>query len=167
MALNPYEDFLAGRDPRVVLAETTAQLDAIVRQIGSVRMNESPAPGKWSPREILCHLADTELAHAFRLRQTLAEHHHVVQPFDQELWAKTYDGVPSEAALAAFSALRAWNLVLLNGVPAEAYSKPVSHPERGTMTFGILVETMAGHDTNHLRQLEKIAQQAGRAAGTN
>lgn len=167
MALNPYEDFLAGRDPQVVIAETTAQLAAVVRQIGAARLNESPAPGKWSPREILCHLADTELAFAFRLRQTLAEHHHVVQPFDQELWAKTYASIPADAALAAFSAVRAWNLMLLSTVPPEAYSKQLSHPERGTMTFATLVETMAGHDANHLLQLGKIAQQAGRAAGTN
>lgn len=167
MALNPYENFLAGRDPQVVIAETGARLATVVRQIGAARLNDSPAPGKWAPREILCHLADTELAFAFRLRQTLAEHHHVVQPFDQELWAKTYASIPAEAALAAFSAVRAWNLVLLSAVPPDAYSKPVSHPERGTMTFGTLVETMAGHDTNHLRQLEAIAQQTSRAAGAN
>jgi hypothetical protein len=100
------------------------------------------------------------LAFAFRLRQTLAEPHHVIQPFDQDQWAKPYAAIPAEAALAAFTAVRAWNLVLLGTVPAEAYSKPVSHPERGAMTFGTLVETMAGHDLNHLRQLEALARQA-------
>ena len=167
MALNPYEDFLAGRDPQVVIAETAAKLTTVAQQIGPSRIDQSRAPGKWSPREILCHLADTELAFAFRLRQTLAEHHHVIQPFDQDLWAKPYGSIPAEAALAAFAAIRAWNLALLGATPAESFSKPVSHPERGTMTFGLIVETMAGHDTNHLRQLEAIAQQASRTAGTN
>ena len=83
-----------------------------------------------------------------------------MQPFDQDQWAKRYEAIPAEAALAAFTAVRAWNLVLLGTVPAEDHSKPVSHPERGAMTFGTLVETMAGHDTNHLRQLEAFAQQA-------
>ncbi len=160
MVLNPYEDFLAGRDPHVVIAETSAKLATVVHQIGTDSLNTSPAPGKWAPREILCHLADTELAFAFRLRQTLAEHHHVVQPFDQELWAKPYANIPAEAALAAFTAVRAWNLVLLSTLPAEAYAKQVSHPERGTMTFETLIETMAGHDANHLRQLDAIAQRA-------
>ena len=157
MTLNPYADFIVGRDPQLVIAETAAKLAAVAQRIGPAGLNKSPAPGKWSPREILCHLADTELAFAFRLRQTLAEPHHVVQPFDQDLWAKPYASIPAEAALAAFAAVRMWNLVLLATVPAEAYAKPVSHPERGAMTFGTLVETMAGHDNNHLRQLEAMA----------
>ena len=160
MTLNPYARFVEGRDPRAVIAETAAKLAAVAEQLGPANLNTSPAPGKWSPREVLCHLADTELAFAFRLRQTLAEPHHVVQPFDQDQWAKPYAAIPAEAALAAFTAVRAWNLVLLGTVPAEAYSKPVSHPERGAMTFGTLVETMAGHDLNHLRQLEALARQA-------
>jgi hypothetical protein len=158
--MNPYARFVDGRDPRAVIAETAAKLAAVAEQVGPANLNTSPAPGKWSPREVLCHLADTELAFAFRLRQTLAEPHHVVQPFDQDQWAKPYAAIPAEAALAAFAAVRAWNLVLLGTVPAEAYSKPVSHPERGAMTFGTLVETMAGHDLNHLRQLEALAAQA-------
>ena len=160
MTLNPYARFVDGRDPRAVIAETAAKLAAVAEQLGPANLNTSPAPGKWSPREVLCHLADTELAFAFRLRQTLAEPHHVIQPFDQDQWAKPYAAIPAEAALAAFTAVRAWNLVLLGTVPAEAYSKPVSHPERGAMTFGTLVETMAGHDLNHLRQLEALARQA-------
>jgi uncharacterized damage-inducible protein DinB len=160
MTLNPYARFVEGRDPRAVIAETAAKLAAVAEQLGPANLNTSPAPGKWSPREVLCHLADTELAFAFRLRQTLAEPHHVIQPFDQDQWAKPYAAIPAEAALAAFTAVRAWNLVLLGTVPAEAYSKPVSHPERGAMTFGTLVETMAGHDLNHLRQLEALARQA-------
>lgn len=161
MALNPYARFVDGHDPQAVIAETAAKLTAVAQRIGPANLNASPAPGKWSPREVLCHLADTELAFAFRLRQTLAEPHHVVQPFDQDQWAKPYAAIPAEAALAAFTAVRAWNLVLLGTVPAEAYSKPVSHPERGAMTFGTLVEIMAGHDVNHLRQLEAIAGYAG------
>jgi len=46
---------------------------------------------------------------------------------------------------------------LLKNVPPATFSKPVTHPERGTMTFKVLLETMAGHDLNHLRQLEAIA----------
>jgi len=157
MSSNPYAGFVGGRDPRAVIAETAGKLVAIAQKIGPAGLEKSPAPGKWAPREVLCHLADTELAFGFRLRQTLAEPHHIVQPFDQDAWAKPYAAIPAQAALAAFAAVRAWNLALLATVPPEAYSKPVSHPERGAMTFATLVETMAGHDTNHLRQLEAIA----------
>ena len=115
-----------------------------------------PAPGKWNAREILCHLADCEIAFAFRLRQTLAEDHHVIQPFDQERWAGMYGGLGARSALNTFSALREWNLALIGSTPAEGMSKPVNHPERGEMTFRVIVETMAGHDVNHLGQLDRI-----------
>jgi hypothetical protein len=46
---------------------------------------------------------------------------------------------------------------LIASLPPEAFAKPVSHPERGTMTFQAIVETMGGHDLNHLGQIERIA----------
>ena len=92
-------------------------------------------------------------------RQALAQDHHVIQPFDQELWAANYAGYDPQAAMMTFSCVRQWNLMLLRSVPAEAMAKPVLHPERGEMTFRELIETMAGHDLNHLAQLEAIAVQ--------
>lgn len=155
--MNPYASFLSSPDPRAVIAATPARLRELLDSIGDARAGQSPAPGKWSVREILCHLADCEIVFAFRLRQTLAEPHHVVQPFDQDIWAKNYAAYDAESALAVFTAVRNFNRKLIASLPPEAFSKPVSHPERGTMTFQTLVETMGGHDLNHLGQIEKIA----------
>jgi hypothetical protein len=63
----------------------------------------------------------------------------------------------AQAAGQAFLALRNWNLAFLATVPESEHGKVVTHPERGTMTFRGLLETMAGHDLNHLAQLEMIA----------
>jgi hypothetical protein len=86
-----------------------------------------------------------------------------MQPFDQDRWAANYAAYDAGAALAVFSAVRAWNLALLRSLPAEAFARKVSHPERGEMTFQTIVETMGGHDLNHLKQLERIAWSAGRS----
>jgi len=94
---------------------------------------------------------------AFRLRQTLAEPHHVIQPFDQDLWARNYAAYDAPSALAVFSAVRDFNIRLIFSLPPEAFATPVTHPERGTMTFQNIVETMGGHDLNHIAQIEKIA----------
>lgn len=145
------------------MAATAPRLEALVETIGSRRVQEPPAPGKWSAREILCHLADCELTFAFRLRQTLADDHHVIQPFDQDKWAANYPTYHAADALAVFSSLRRWNLGLIRSLSGEAWSKPVTHPERGSMTFRTIVETMAGHDTNHLRQIEAIAAKSAEA----
>ncbi|MFZ0747517.1 MAG: DinB family protein [Terracidiphilus sp.] len=154
--LNPYAKFLDGTPLEVVLASTPAALTEIINTIGPEKTTAPPAPGKWSPAEIACHLADCELAFGFRIRQTLAEENHVIQPFDQEKWAAAYSRIPVAQALAAFAALRNWNLLLINNALPEAATKLVTHPERGAMTFQHIVETMAGHDLNHLAQLKKL-----------
>lgn len=157
---NPYASFLGNRDAKTVIAETAAKLKNLTTQLGPQKLDRSPAPGKWSPREILCHLADCEIVFAMRLRQTMAQPHHVIQPFDQDDWARPYSAFTADAALAVFSAVRQWNVTLIQNASPETLAKPVSHPERGSMTFQTIVETMGGHDTNHLQQLEKIALEA-------
>jgi len=153
---NPYDKFLDGRALDTILAATPGEIGRLMLTIGAERENSAPAPGKWSPAEIVAHLADCELVFGLRLRQTLAEDSPVIQPFDQEKWSRTYTGVPAKQALEVFTALRGWNLRLIGLALPEAAKRPVTHPERGAMTFLTIVETMAGHDLNHLGQLKKI-----------
>jgi hypothetical protein len=155
--MNPYASYLGDQDPMHVLPETPARLQQIAAVLKE-RINALPAPGKWSPREIIIHLADCELTFAFRYRQALAEDNHVIQPFDQDRWAKSYDAFDAAQALSTFAALREWNLTLLRSLTPEQLAKRVSHPERGTMVLRTIVETAAGHDLNHLRQLEAAAK---------
>ena len=155
--LNPYAKYLGEQEPLAVIAATPAKLKALAEKIGQDKIAAAPAPDKWSAREILCHLADCEIAFGFRLRQTLAEDNHTIQPFDQEKWAAPYANLSADEALAAFAAVRRWNHLLIDGALEEFAEKAVTHPERGAMTFATIVETMAGHDLNHLAQLERIA----------
>jgi hypothetical protein len=157
--MNPYARHLGSRDPLKVVATTARHLEQLSVALGPSRIEESAAPGKWSPHQILCHLADCELVFSTRIRQTLAQDHHVIQPFDQEIWAANYAAYDPQAAMMTFSCVRQWNLMLLRSISPEAMSKPVLHPERGEMTFRELIETIAGHDLNHLVQLEAIAVQ--------
>lgn len=156
--LNPYEKCLDGRPLEAILVSTSSEIASLLEKIGAAKSAQSPAPGKWSPAEIICHLADCELVFGFRLRQTLAEDNHVIQPFDQDKWAVGYAGIADTEALAAFSAIRNWNLALIRRALPAAADRVVTHPERGAMTFQIIVETMAGHDLNHLGQLQRIVQ---------
>lgn len=155
--LNPYASHLGSKDPLEVIAATPGELASFVRKLGPEGAEKKPAPGKWNAREIVCHLADCEIVFAYRLRQTLAEENHLIQPFDQDKWASVYGAYDAAAALAVFSSLRRWNIAFINAVPASAFSKRVTHPERGQMTFKTVVETMGGHDLNHIKQLEAIA----------
>ena len=155
--LNPYANYLDGRPLEAILVSTPSEIASLLNAMGAENATKSPAPGKWSPAEIVCHLADCEIAFGFRLRQTLAEDNHVIQPFDQDKWAATYSGLDAAQALAAFAAMRNWNLALVKKALPGSAGRVVTHPERGAMTFHTIVETMAGHDLNHLGQLRRLA----------
>ena len=162
-AINPYAAQLGNANARETIRATPHNLIHLSDSLGAGGFERSYAPGKWSARMILCHLADCEIAFGFRIRQTLAEDHHTVQPFDQDAWAQPY-GNPSfhpQTALQVFCDLRGWNLVLIDSLGPDAFQRRVRHPERGDMTLETIVETMAGHDLNHLRHLEKIAAVSG------
>jgi len=161
--MNPYASYLGDKNPGEVIAQTPATLKTIVASISDEQASRKPAPDKWSIREILCHLADCEVVFAFRIRQTLAEPHHVVQPFDQDLWAQPYSAYTTQAALAVFTAVREWNIGLIRSLSPEAFDKPMTHPERGTMTLQTVIDTMGGHDLNHLQQVEGIAARSASA----
>jgi hypothetical protein len=155
--MNPYASFLGSRNAVETVAQTPERIAVLAATIGNLRANDAPAPGKWSAREIVAHLADCEAVFAFRLRQTLAEENPTIQAFDQEKWAAVYEAYDLASALEAFSALRRWNVALIRSLEPGAFRRKMTHPERGTMTFQTLVETMGGHDLNHIGQLERIA----------
>jgi uncharacterized damage-inducible protein DinB len=164
MELNPYAKYLDGQDPIPVLFATAERLRTLTGSLTAEQINHQPAPGKWSVREIVAHMADCELVFSFRLRQTLApapdEPHAVIQPFDQDAWARRYAAYDLASALNLLQAARNWNLHLLTTVTEEDRHRLTTHPERGTMTFWTIVETMAGHDINHFEQLERLGGNA-------
>jgi len=84
----PYVDRLGGRDAAKVIAETPVRLGLILDGLSTAEIEARPAPGKWSVREIVAHLADCEIAWGWRLRQVYGEDHVTIQPFEQDAWAR-------------------------------------------------------------------------------
>jgi hypothetical protein len=156
---NPYDKYLDGRSLETILASTSGALASTLAAISSERHTAPIAQGKWSPAQIVSHLADCEIAFGWRLRQILAEDSPVLQPFDQDKWAATYGSITASSALNTFTALRAWNLQLIKTVMPDAAMREGTHPERGRVTFQTILETMAGHDLNHLGQLTRVPGQ--------
>jgi uncharacterized damage-inducible protein DinB len=151
----PYAGMLEGRDAAQVIAETPVRLGLILDGLSTAEIERRPAEGKWCVREIIAHLADCEIAWSWRLRQVLGEEHVVIQPFEQDAWARVYDAYSFEIAWTTFKALRTWNLVFVGAVSEADRKKGYTHPERGEETLWTLVEIMAGHDLHHLAGLRK------------
>ncbi len=161
--MHPYLEriigYLGEQDPITVLENSPGKLELLVSQLGSNGLDKSYAPGKWSARTILAQLADVELGMGFRIRQTLAEAKHHIQAFDQDAWARRYARLEPSLALETFRALRSWNLTLFAGFSLEDWLKEAVHPKRGKESIDLMVRFLAGHDLNHLLQLEQILEQ--------
>ncbi len=153
--MNPYAKYLDGRDVLDILAATPTDLQAILAPLSPQEIDAAPAPGVWSIREILAHMADCEIVWAFRVRQALESPGTTVTPFDQEVWATRYAAYSVDDALRVFLANRTWNLALLTTVSAAERSNLLTHPERGTFPLQELLEMIAGHDLNHITRLRE------------
>jgi hypothetical protein len=118
------------------------------------------APGKWSIRQIVAHLADAELVGAHRLRQVIAEDNPTLIAFDQDAWTKNLDYArrKPKQSLETFRRIRAENYELLKEVPPAAWDRTGNHTENGPMTLLRLLEGYAEHAESHARQLQEIRE---------
>jgi len=126
-----------------------------------------PAPGKWSVRQIIAHLADSEVVCAHRVRQIIAEDNPTIIAFDQEAWTRNLDYArrKPKQSLESFRRVRAENYELLKELPEAAYVRTGNHNERGPITLRFQVELMAQHAENHARQMQSIRNEYKKAKG--
>ena len=145
------------RDTMEVLAESAAQVEAAVRGLGPARLRKAWGPGKWTGAQVLAHLADAEIALAFRSRQVLTQPSHRMQEFDESAWNGLYGGeIDVEAALQTFLTARRWNLQLWRRLDPGQLGRVAVHPSRGNEALAVTLRALAGHTLSHLRQLEAI-----------
>src|SRR5436305_14328900 len=125
------------------------------------------APGKWSIRTIVAHLADADLVGAHRFRQIVAEENPTLIAFDQNLWSQNLDYArrKPKQSLDSFRRIRAENYELLKELPASAFARTGNHTERGRVTLGELLDGYAGHAEAHARQMQEIREQYKQAKG--
>ena len=147
-----------GHDPIKVQAATAKKLDRLVKGVATTKLRKRPAPNKWSPAEILAHLADVEIAIGWRIRSILGAPGISIQAFDQDAWvtAGHYAKRDLRLALAQFRATREANLALLKSLSPEQWKQYGIHSERGQESVEHIVRMIAGHDLNHLEQIERI-----------
>src|SRR5437588_6048888 len=154
--------YMEGKKPLAIQKESAKKLQRFIKPLSRKQLMTRPAPGKWSIAEILAHLADTELVAGWRMRLILGSNGAPVHAFDQDVWAETFDYSHRDpkASLEMFRVLRENNLALLKSVPKNLWDNYGMHQERGKETITHIVRMFAGHDLNHLGQVERIAKQS-------
>lgn len=147
-----------GQDPIRLQQAAPKKLTALIKGKNRKQLLRKPAPDKWSVAEIVAHLADAEIAIAWRLRQTLSTNGVALQAYDQDRWASTFDYAHRDPklSLASYRALREANVELLKSVPKQLWDNYGVHQERGNESVSHLARMVAGHDLNHLKQIEQI-----------
>ena len=153
-------------DPFRVQAASPGKLRRLLRGLSRAQMLRRPAPGKWSIHELVCHLADTEVANAWRYRKVLAEGAIGSTAWDQDRWAAKLDyrRQSLRQALEQFAVLRARNLALLTTVGRKAWARKATHPTLPGLSAADMLTHLAHHDANHLGQIAQIGK-ALRAKG--
>jgi uncharacterized damage-inducible protein DinB len=148
---------IAEKSPKQVAGAVSGLSDKVLRY--------KPSSEKWSVLEILGHLADTEIAYAYRLRQMLADAKPVIAPIDQDAWARNLGYMESAPAelVALYGLNRHANLQLLRRLKPDDLKKSAYHPElKKDVTVADLVERMSEHGVSHLAQIEKLKKEAGK-----
>jgi len=157
-AANPYAADLGSKDPIAAMGETPGKIRALVGSWSPAQFERSYAPGKWSARLILIHLAQTELALGNRARMALSSSNYTAQPFNQDDWLKRESGLSGSQALDAFVALAAMNRGFFASLTAADRNVSLSHPEYGALTVDWILTQIAGHQLHHLAHFERIAR---------
>ena len=149
---------LAGKDPIRTQTETAKRLARLLKRGTPAKLKKRPAPDKWSVVEILAHLADVEMVTGWRLRSILGAPGTPIQAFDQDAWAASgqYTKRDPRKSLEQFRVLREANLALLKPLSPEQRKFFGMHAERGEESIERLTQMIAGHDINHLEQIESI-----------
>ena len=157
----------ADDDPLSVLAATPARIASLIEGRTAAELRWTPDPARWSIAQIVAHLADAEIAGAYRFRQILASPGTAIPAYDQDAWARAQKSEASDAheSLAFFTALRAAQVRLLRGLGGEELDRFGMHAERGKESVRRLMTLHAGHDRNHLAQIERLLAQPHFAGG--
>ena len=162
---NPYSKRILknviDKDPMKVLAATPNRLLRLVRGLTEKQLRKPPSPGKWSISQLVCHLSDAEVVFAFRLRMTVAQSGSPLQAMDEQKWAAGlgYERANVGSKVQLFTAMRKDHLTLLKSFKRGDFERFGMHEERGKETIERMVQMYAGHDVNHLGQIEMIRKQ--------
>jgi len=156
--------YVEGTQPLAVQAATAKKLERLIRGVPNARLRKRPAPDKWSVSEIVAHLADTEIVGGFRMRLILGAPGTPVAAFDQDSWVTSghYEKRDPRKSVEQFRVVREANLALLKSLTPEQWKHYGMHSERGQETIERIARMFAGHDINHLQQIERILSPKGK-----
>ena len=158
--MNPYQKNIEGKDPMAVLVATPQRLAELAAGLSGSQLQAHPVAGKWSMHEIVAHLADCETVFSARCRWILYEENKRLVGFDQDAWMAGWrrEQEPFEDTFDRFRVLRSAQVRLFRAASAADLARTAPHEEYGAESAGEYLFKAAGHDLNHLGQVERLRE---------
>jgi hypothetical protein len=130
--------------------------------ITDAEFDSSPGVSEWTARQIVHHLADSEMTSAIRLRQLLADEDPVIVGYDEEEFARRlfYDERPIDASLEALGAARRTTAELLHRLSEDQWARTGTHTESGPYGVETWLRIYAAHAHDHAEQIRRARQSA-------
>ena len=162
-------DHMKGKRGVAVQAATAKRLGRLIKGVSMTKLRKRPAPDKWSVSDIIAHLADGEIVGGFRIRFILGAPGAPLVAYDQDSWVSSghYEKRDPRKSLELFRVLREANLALLKSLAPAQWKICGMHSERGQESIEHIVRMFAGHDLNHLQQIETILRRGTRRNGAH
>jgi hypothetical protein len=137
------------------------ELQNALREIPIETWDYKPVPDKWSIKEVIIHITDSEINGYIRLRKTIAENGTEITTYDQDLWAEklNYPSRSIDTNLELFRLIRVLNYSLLIGLPEETWNNYIIHPERGKVNLKEHVRIYVDHITVHIKQMRRVYEE--------
>ncbi len=127
------------------------------------QLDARPIPGKWSIREVVCHIADYEPVYADRMKRVIAENEPVISGGSPDAMAArlAYGSRDIEEELALIELVRKQMARILRALQPEDFQRRGIHDKRGPTTLAELVERITGHIPHHAARIEEKRRAMG------
>jgi len=121
------------------------------------QIDAAPIPGKWSTRQVICHIADFEPVYVDRMKRALAEDEPTIFGGDPDAFAAclAYDQRDIEVELQMIESVRRHMARILRTLEADAFQRKVNHSEAGPLTVEQLLTNITNHIPHHVKFIEE------------
>lgn len=147
-----------------IFEDAGRKLKQAIRGLDASDLDAVPVAGKWSIRQVVVHLADTDLVLAERMKRVIAEEKPRLLAFDENLWVKNlhYELQSADDAADLLEMNRRLMANVFRLLPKEAFARVGIHSEAGEMSLAQLAEKSISHFEHHLKFLYAKREKLGK-----
>lgn len=133
----------------------TRRLRDVVGNITEEELNKTYRDGSWNVRQLVRHIADSQLNMYQRLKLALTDNNPTVPPFNQEEWVELEDSLaPIEYSLQMLEGINARIVALGNHIDKDQLERKFTLKDSGEITVATKLAKLAWHENHHLAHIE-------------